>query len=161
MIYVRKAGSLDTRPMADLLNAIIAKGGTTAFTDPIAPDTILGWMAADADRSAWHIAENDRGALLGYQSIEPYGDLKPGACDIATFVQVGQTGLGIGSKLFAATTRKAKSLGYHWINATIRADNTGGLAYYQSRGFEDYARHPQTKLANGMIVDKISKRYNL
>ena len=161
MIHVRKAGTLDARPMAELLNAIIAKGGTTAFTDPITPDTILGWMTTNADHSAWLIAENDEGTLLGYQSIEPHKRLAPAACDIATFVQIAQTGLGIGSKLFAATTREAKRLGYRWINATIRADNTGGLAYYQSRGFEDYARHPNIRLGNGMIVDRVSKRFDL
>ena len=30
MIHVRRAGALDTRALADLLNAIIAKGGTTS-----------------------------------------------------------------------------------------------------------------------------------
>lgn len=161
MIHIRKAGSLDSRPMAELLNAVIEKGGTTAFTDPILPDTIQGWMATNADRSAWHIAENDQGEMLGYQSIEPHDRLGPEACDVATFVRLGQTGLGIGSKLFAATIRQAKLHGYQWVNATIRADNTGGLAYYQSRGFEDYARQPNIRLGNGMVVDRVSKRFDL
>ncbi|MDA0924273.1 MAG: GNAT family N-acetyltransferase, partial [Proteobacteria bacterium] len=51
--------------------------------------------------------------------------------------------------------------GYHWINATIRADNTGGLIYYQSRGFRDWRHLTDQRLANGMRVDKICKRYDL
>jgi ribosomal protein S18 acetylase RimI-like enzyme len=87
--------------------------------------------------------------------------LPPEACDIASFVKLGQTGLGIGTLLFDASRQAAKDLGYDWINATIRADNSGGLAYYQSRGFETYARHGNQQLANGTIVDKVSKRYDL
>lgn len=161
MIRVRRAGTLDARPMADLLNAIIAKGGTTAFTNPVDRDTLLSWFAKAPGRSVWHLAEADDGAVLGFQSIEPHPKLPPEACDIATFVRLGQTGLGIGSKLFVRSCDAARALGYGWINATIRADNTGGLAYYQSRGFETYARHPQVRLGNGMIVDRISKRLDL
>lgn len=161
MIKVRRAGTLDIRPMADLLNAIIRKGGTTAFTSEITGDTILEWFDYAPGRSVWHVAEDDQGTLLGFQSIEPHDKLPAEACDIATFVAVGQTGLGIGSKLFEATRAAAVRLGYTWINATIRADNEGGLAYYQSRGFEDYARHPNVALANGQVVDRVSKRYDL
>ena len=42
MITVRPAGALDARAMAELLNAIIRKGGTTARTAEIDRDTILG-----------------------------------------------------------------------------------------------------------------------
>ena len=51
--------------------------------------------------------------------------------------------------------------GYVWINAEIRADNTGGLIYYQSRGFEDYGRIKDYRLDDGMVVDKVLKRYDL
>lgn len=161
MITVRRAGDLDAREMAELLNAIICKGGTTAFTLEIARDDILGWFHQASDRSVWHVAKDEGGAILGFQSIEPNPALPPEACDIATFVRMGQTGLGIGSRLFEASCAAARRLGYAWINATIRADNAGGLAYYQSRGFETYARHPDQRLSNGLIVDKISKRFDL
>ena len=161
MINVRRAGPLDARAMAELLNAIIRKGGTTAIAKEITGDDIKNWFLKAPDRSAWHLAENEAGEILGFQFIEPHGDLPADACDIATFVKLGQTGLGIGSKLFAASRTAASGLGYTWINATIRTDNTGGLAYYQSRGFESYARHSDQPLENGFIVDKLSKRYDL
>ena len=161
MITIRKAGDLDAREMAELLEAIIQKGGTTAHTGPVSKGTILQWMQRDPDRAAWHIAEDENGQVLGFQFIEPYPDLPPEACDIASFVKLGQTGLGIGTLLFDASRQAAKDLGYDWINATIRADNSGGLAYYQSRGFETYARHGNQQLADGAIVDKVSKRYDL
>jgi len=161
MITVRRATPLDAPPMADLLNEIVTEGGTTARTRPVATRDMAQMMASAPDRSVWHLALNDAGALRGFQYIEPSPHLPPEACDIATFVQIGRTGLGIGSALFSATAKAAKALGYVWISANIRADNEGGLIYYQSRGFRDYARIEGALLASGQRVDKILKRYEI
>ena len=59
------------------------------------------------------------------------------------------------------TEAEARRFGYSWINASIRADNAGGLAYYQSRGFETYDRKTNVRLDNGLVVEKIMKRYDL
>ncbi|MEX0369580.1 MAG: N-acetyltransferase family protein [Tateyamaria sp.] len=161
MIRVRPAIALDAPSMAALLNDIIEEGGTTAITTKVSGTDLSDWMA-EKGRSAWHVAVNDAEQVVGFQWIATGGDyLPPEAAEIATFVQVGQTGLGIGSKLFDATRSAAKDLGYAWINANIRADNEGGLIYYQSRGFQDYGRIEGYEMANGQIVDKILKRYDL
>ncbi|MEM6588962.1 MAG: GNAT family N-acetyltransferase [Pseudomonadota bacterium] len=138
MIHVRRAGALDTGAMAELLNEIIEKGGTTALKETVTRGDLAEWMHHHARRNAWFVAEDEDGALLGFQWIEPKTGLPPEACNIATFTQVGRTRLGTGSALFDATRTAAKQLGFQWINATIRACNEGGLAYYQSRGFETY-----------------------
>lgn len=161
MIHIRRAGALDCGPLADLLNAIIARGGTTAMTHPVSRDDLAVWMSTAPDRSAWHLAEDAGGTALGFQWIAPHEALPSQACDIATFVAIGRTQLGIGSTLFAATRAAAQDLGYAWINATIRADNAGGLAYYQSRGFEPYARQSATRLEDGTLTDRISMRFDL
>ena len=161
MIHVRKAGPIDAGILADLLNAIIREGGTTAHTAPVSRETILEYMHAFVGQSAWHLAEDENGATLGFQFIEPHEDLPPDACDIATFTKLGHTQMGIGSALFEHSKNAARELGYRWINATIRSDNTGGLAYYQSRGFESVKRDNHVQLDDGTIVDKISKRYDL
>ena len=99
--------------------------------------------------------------MQGFQWIAPQPDLPADACDIATFVRIGKTGLGIGSALFNATRQAAADMGYAWINANIRADNDGGLIYYQSRGFRDYGRIENYRLGTGQIVDKVLKRYDI
>lgn len=161
MIHVRRAISLDAPSMARLLNEIIAEGGTTALTRQITGGDINDRMADSVDRSAWHVALDRKEEVVGFQWIAPSPDLPPEAIDIATFVQMGQTGLGIGSKLFEATKSAARDMGYRWINANIRADNEGGLIYYQSRGFGDYGRIEGYQLESGQIVDKVLKRYDL
>ncbi|MEP3846735.1 MAG: GNAT family N-acetyltransferase [Paracoccaceae bacterium] len=161
MITTRPAIQLDAGSMARLLNAIITQGGTTALTRPVTGQDIKDWMAADPSRSAWHVAVNEKEDVVGFQWIEPAAYLPVEAVDIATFVQIGQTGLGIGSKLFEATRKAAKALGYVWINANIRSDNEGGLVYYQSRGFADYGKIEGYKMADGQLVDKTLKRFDL
>ena len=160
-ITVRKALAIDTRQMADLLNAIIAKGGTTALERAVTGSDIAEWMGSAPGRSAWHVAVDRGGDVLGFQWIEPADYLPKEAAEIASFVQLGKSGLGIGSQLFDATKAAAKRLGYGWINANIRADNEGGLIYYQSRGFRDYDRWEDYKLPSGMRVEKVLKRFDL
>ena len=161
MIHVRPAMSLDAASMAKLLNEIIQIGGTTALTRPVTGQDLKEWMAVNSDASAWHVALDGMERVVGFQWVSPHPKLPPEACDIATFVQVGRTGLGIGSALFTATSGAAKSLGYRWINATIRVDNEGGLTYYQSRGFRTWAVDENVPLDSGQMVDKISKRFDV
>lgn len=161
MIRVRPAMQLDTASMARLLNEIIKIGGTTALVRPVTGQDISDWMGFAPERSAWQVALDDGERVVGFQWITTNESLPPDAAEIATFVQVGQTGLGIGSALFSATAKAAKELGYVWIRANIRADNEGGLTYYQSRGFRDYAVIEGYELADGTTVDKRLKRYDL
>lgn len=161
MITVTRAGAIHANEMANLLNEVIAQGGTTALTEAVTGQDITTWMTRVSSGNAWHVAEDANGHVVGFQWIEPKAYLPPEAADIATFAHVGKTGLGIGSKLFEATKAAAKSMGYTWINASIRADNESGLTYYQSRGFEVYGRQPNVKLPSGLIVDKTLKRYDL
>ncbi len=161
MITTRPAGERDAQEMAVLLNAIIDAGGTTALVRPVTGQDLADWISSDPDHSAWHVALEDDGQIVGFQWIAPADHLPADAAEIATFVQMGRTGLGIGSALFDATRQAALALGYRWINANIRADNEGGLIYYQSRGFHDYGRIEGYELANGQVVDKKLKRFEL
>lgn len=161
-LSIHSGASMHLGPATDLLNEIIEIGGTTALTSPLSRGALSDWLNANPEKSAWHVANADDGMLLGFQWIGPYQpDLPPEACDIATFVKAGQTGLGVGSRLFEATKQAALDLGYDWINANIRADNTGGLIYYQSRGFRDWDRIDAATLFDGTTVSKILKRYDL
>lgn len=160
-ITIQKGSAIDLRQTAELLNEIIAIGGSTALITPLSREEISGWLLGDPECSTWHVAMDAEGQVLGFQWIGPFGNLPPEACEIGTFVKAGRMGLGIGSKLFEATKTAAYALGYTWINAEIRADNEGGLAYYQSRGFEDYGRKDGVVLEDGSEVTKVLKRYNL
>jgi len=47
------------------------------------------------------------------------------------------------------------------INATLRTDNHGGLAFYTKMGFEDWKRDAAVQLQDRMPVDRVSNRYRV
>ena len=162
MIHIRPAHDLDAREMAAILNEVITIGGTTAMTGKVDAQYFIDRMQQHPEASSWIVAETPDGDIIGFQYITRGGDyLPPEAAEIATFAKPGQQGLGIGSKLMEATKAAARRLGYAWINANIRADNESGLTYYQSRGFEDYGKIEGYRMADGRVVDKILKRFDL
>lgn len=167
-VTTRPAQPQDAAAMADLLNAIIAIGGTTAHQRPFDAARMQAHYIDDPQIIATTVAEID-GAIVGYQCLawpDPDHPNEPDSLPsdwsyIATFVQVGRTGQGIGGALFAVTKAAAQTAGAVTIDATIRADNTGGLHYYDSMGFVDYAILPDVPLRDGMRVDRIRKRFDL
>jgi ribosomal protein S18 acetylase RimI-like enzyme len=155
-VHVRKAAPFDTGAMAALLNAIIAEGSTTAITEPATAEGLRDYMTQPG--MLWHVAEVG-GDVVGFQWIEAHE--AQGRCEIATFVDARRHGLGIGSALFKVTQAAARKAGHAWINAEIRADNEGGLAYYRSRGFETYGTREGVELADGRVVNKVLTRFDL
>lgn len=159
-VTIRPATPDDAGELASIVNQIIAIGETTALHGHFTASMILDWMQSDPVRSIWLVAES-AGRVVGFQQIEPKEELPGEAADIASFVRIGSTGHGIGGRLFERMSREAPSKGYTWINASIRADNFGGLAYYDSRGFRTYRVDQNVTLADGTIVDKVHKRFML
>ena len=160
-IIVREATVQDAGQMAELLSQIIAVGGTTAFLNPVSAKDIEHWITKDNGTASWHVAVDENGRILGQQSAEPHPKLPVGAADIASYVRIGVTGQRIGSRLFEATTAKARSLGYKWLNASIRSDNDSGLRYYSKMGFKDWKVDPDAQLSNGQVCGKNHKRFDL
>lgn len=158
---VRTALEPDFSQMSELLSQIIAIGDTTAHRDVVTADELLRWHEKYSGSNAWHISIDEAGQIVGFQFIEPHDDLPKEAADIATYVRVGADRQGIGSGLFQASRKAAIILGYSWLNATIRSDNAGGLAYYTSRGFQTYHTDKDVALSDGAIVTKISKRIEI
>lgn len=159
MIHIRPARVFDAAAMAALLNEIITIGGSTAMTRPVTAADLREWMAETG--SIWHLAEDDGGAVMGFQWVHPHRDLPAGMADIATFVDVRRHGHGIGTRLFDATRKAARAAGFTAINATIRADNASGMTYYRARGFEPWGHQHDVLLDNGLTVDRVMTRYML
>jgi L-amino acid N-acyltransferase YncA len=162
-LTTRPATPSDAAEIAALINEIIAIGGTTAYETPFTPEHADREFISPPHGLACTLAEDD-GALLGFQVLlwpnehEPFPD---GWAYIGTYARVGRTGGGIGRTLFAETIRLARAAGVKTIDATIRADNTGGLAFYTRMGFVDYDRRIGVPLQDGTPVDRVRKRFDL
>lgn len=160
MMIVHPVRDADAAKLAELLNAIIMRGGTTAFeTLFTAAELARSYLTGPAVHCCF-VAESG-GRLLGFQTLRTQPFLPADVGDIATFTRVGNTQAGVGTALFAATTARARELGLTEINATIRADNAGGLTFYSRMGFVDHELVPAVPLKDGTPVDRIRKRYRL
>jgi L-amino acid N-acyltransferase YncA len=160
-IRVRPTRRDDAAALAELLNEIIAAGGTTAYQVPFDAEGFADVHIDGPHVLTSFIAEDDAGRTLGFQILLHDDRLAPGWGDIGTFARRGETTRGIGSALFAATVEAAAARGLATLNATIRADNAGGLAYYAKMGFVDHAVARAVPLTDGTPVDRISRRYEV
>ena len=160
-LVIRTVRDEDAAALADLLNAIIARGGTTALEEPYTPQKLAAAYLTGPSVICCFVAEDAAGRLLGFQTLGRDSHLPEGWGDIGTFARVGGTQRGVGSALFEATVADARQAGLAGINATIRADNAGGLAFYGRMGFRDHDVTPAVPLKDGTPVDRIHKRLSL
>ena len=180
-IRVRPAGHDDAPALRALLDAIVRRGGTTAIEHTPGVLEFADWFidgegcltcfVAEADVDTARRAERgtddgpgagpDDAAPLGFQAIGTHDALPVGCGDIATFVRVGHAGHGIGRALFERSLSRARELGFEALNATIRADNAGGLAFYAGLGFVEHDVARGVPLSDGTPVDRVSMRYPL
>ncbi|PHR19745.1 MAG: GNAT family N-acetyltransferase [Hoeflea sp.] len=157
---IRQATDADAGELRALLNGIVREGGTTAIEDELTETEFTLWFLSGPDCVACHVAVLPDTSIAGFQALATYGDLPDGWVDIATFTRRPRIG-GVGSALFPVTRDFASRAGFTMINATIRADNAGGLAYYAKLGFTDYSVAVGVALRDGTPVDRVSRRYAL
>ena len=158
-IVVRPARHSDLPALCALLNEIIEVGGTTALEEPLSESAFDACFLTGEDHIACLLAENGAGRIIGFQALARHRALPSDWADIATFARLKPKTPGVGSALFKETLALAKRKGLAAINATIRADNTGGLAYYKKTGFQNYAVKAAVPLRDGTPVDRISKKF--
>ncbi len=159
-LHIRPVRAEDAAELAELLNAIIARGGTTAFETPFTAEKLREAYLIGPSVHCCFVAAAD-GSLLGFQTLGTQPFLRAHIGDIATFTRLDGTQRGVGSALFAATCQRARTIGLSAINATIRGDNIGGLTFYSRMGFIDHEVVPAVPLKDGTPVHRIRKRFAL
>ncbi len=157
---IRPAAVKDTAQMADILNEIIAIGGSTAHETPVTAQNLEDWYL-NADAYCCFVAIDDAGDVAGFQALETSDAYGAGIGEISTFARQTPKTSGTGTALFKATVEGARAANLAAINAKIRADNVSGLAYYTKMGFQDHSVIPGVPLSDGTPVDRVLKRYQL
>jgi L-amino acid N-acyltransferase YncA len=155
-MIVRKALAEDAAGMAELLNHIIAIGGTTAHQNPTDAAKTRQHAIDGPDVLSSVVAEED-GSILGWQSVERW----QGEPHIGTYVRTGLQAKGIGAELFALTLEVLRAQSVRHIIASIRADNASGLAYYARIDFRDIGHEPDFALEDGRRVGRVHRRFDL
>lgn len=145
----------DLPALADLFNHTVRMGGTTAHEEE--------WNAAELkvhyfdEPAIVHTVLSDN-VPIGFQAVFDRGE---GVLSIGSFTDQRKPVRGAGSVMFEATKAAAKTTGYKFINAQIRADNVPGLAYYTKIGFVNFKVDKDVPLADGTPMDRITKRFTL
>jgi L-amino acid N-acyltransferase YncA len=155
-MIVRMALVEDAAGMAELLNHIIAIGGTTAHEQPTDAAKTRHHAIDGPDVLSSVVAEED-GSVVGWQSVEQF----QGEPHIGTYVQPSLQAMGIGAELFALTLPALRAKSARYIIASIRADNLPGLAYYARIGFRDIGHEPDFALEGGHKVGRVHRRFDL
>lgn len=143
-LHCRAALVDDAAAMARLLNEIIAIGGTTAYRRPFdAAGIARDFISPQLKISCFVVTDGPR--LCGFQALEwcdpAWSGDDPLPADwavIATYVDPRCQGRGAGRALVERTVQAAGEAGVRFIDATIRKENVGGLAYYRAMGFAAY-----------------------
>ena len=160
-LTIRPAVETDIESMRSLLNEIIRVGGTTAITNELSPDELREWFILGEAVVSCFVGVDSDGTIVGFQSLSKYDSLPAGWVDIATFASRSRHKSGVGSALFAHTREAALKLDFAAINATIRVENAGGLAYYSRMGFETYLVEDGDPQPQGRVFNRVHKRYAL
>ena len=159
-IAIRLAKLTDAPALCAVINPLVERGGTTANETPWTVAYAEDILNSFGPRDFCHVAEED-GRVIGFQYVETHPDLDEDTGDIASFAAIDAAGRGVGKALAAATCAEAKARGWAKLFAYIRADNTGGLAYYESIGFRTIYVDEKRPLKSGTLVDRIAKLKSL
>jgi len=159
-LMIRHAAEQDVTALCSILNDIIEIGGTTAYENKLDNAEFQKQFLTGSHCIACLVAHDEK-KLLGFQALSIRTDLPDDWLDIATFAQSSPGVKGIGTALFQHTKQHFKNKKYTHINATIRADNRSGLAYYDKMGFTDRSVRKAVPLKDGTRIDRISKQFEL
>ena len=155
-MIIRHAIPDDAAAMAEILNQIIAIGGTTAHQHPKSVEEVQDHYITGPEVISSVVAEA-QGQVTGWQSVEYW----QGDAHIGTFVRPGAQAAGAGAAMFALTCDTVQMAGVTSIVASIRADNVPGLRYYARIGFVDFASEPQFALETGQVVGRVHRRFHV
>lgn len=159
-ITIRPAHITDAHAMCDVINPLIVEGTTTAHRTLFDAKRAVAHYIEPEDYISCQVAVSAN-RLVGFQSLQwrDRDGLPDRTAEIASFVAHDQHGRGIGHLLFAATLEAARKAKVVVIDATIRADNVPGLAFYSKLGFIDHTLHKQRPLSDGTLVDRVQKLF--
>ncbi len=138
-LRVRRASADDAAGIAAVLNRIIEGGRHSLLDTPFSEAEERGFIAALPARAFIHAAVTPGGAIVGFQTVEPWSTFVTREFDhvatMGTYVAEEFRRRGVGAALAAASFAAARAAGYEKILTDLRADNLDSLCYHLSLGF--------------------------
>jgi GNAT superfamily N-acetyltransferase len=136
-MLLREADASDAEAMSAILEELVAAGKRKNAADA---DFVRSHYLEHPHRLHCFVATGDEGRIFGFQSLKrayernPYGT-PIGWGIIGTHVSPSAARMGVGSRLFAATSAAARDARLLAIEAYIGEENAAALAYYEALRF--------------------------
>ena len=138
---VRLATPSDAEAICRIYNQGIEDRLATLETELRTPDERRAWMAGKSSRHPVIVAENERGEVVGWGSLN--------------YAERGYRGKGVGSALLSRLIELGRQHGFHKLVLSAFAHNTGGMALYNKHGFRTVGIYKEQGLLDGRWVDTI------
>jgi L-amino acid N-acyltransferase YncA/protein-tyrosine-phosphatase len=154
-LRVRGASAGDLDAIRRIYNEGIEDRIATLDEDPKTADDMTAWWSAHEGRYAVLVAENARGDIAGWASLNPYSHrcAYAGVADLSVYVARDARGAGTGSLLLRALEKTAKANAFHKIVLFTFAFNTGGQGLYRKLGYREVGTFREMGRLDGRFVD--------
>ncbi|HWD39423.1 MAG TPA: GNAT family N-acetyltransferase [Fimbriimonas sp.] len=152
---IREAKEADYPGIAEAHVASIKAIGPSGYSQEVvelwaAPRDASIYRAASANGESFFVAEDDRGAVIGFSSAR-YSDV----ATVAVYVRGDAARIGVGSALLAAAEARLRELGASEI--VIDASLTA-VRFYETNGYEALGRAEHVLSSGGaMACERMAK----
>ena len=161
---VRRASPDDAAGISAVLDAVTRERIYSAIERPWDAEEQRRYMASLSPREAFHVAIDETGSVIGYQSLDRYSAILPSMAHVGalgTFLLPAWRRHGVGQALFDATRQFAAAAGYRKFVIQVRASNRAAQAFYTQLGFAACGRLRAQVIVDNTEDDEIVLEYFL
>ncbi len=154
---LREATHEDAEAIARIYNQGIEDRVATLETGLRTSEERAEWLAARGPRHPVFVAQDDRGTVLGWASLNAFSP-RPAydrVADFSLYVGREQRGRGIGGALLGALEERARALGYHKLVLAAFPTNLPGMRLYERHGFSTVGVYREHGMLDGRWIDVI------
>ena len=154
---VRLATPSDAEAICRIYNQGIEDRVATLETELRTPDERRTWMAGKSVRHPVIVAENERGEVVGWGSLNAFNvrDVYRHVADFSVYAERGYRGKGVGSALLSRLIELGRQHGFHKLVLSAFPNNSGGMALYDKHGFRTVGIYKEQGELDGRWVDTI------
>jgi ribosomal protein S18 acetylase RimI-like enzyme len=163
-VQIRRASPLDASGIVNVLEAVATERVHTAIDKVWTVDQETHYLESLSQREAFHIAVDQWGGIVGFQSLDLWSSLLQSMAhvgQVGTFLLPMWRGQGVGRKLWNATELFAREGGYRKIVIQVRATNTVAQSFYRGLGFKECGRLTRQVVIDGVEDDEVLMEYFL
>jgi L-amino acid N-acyltransferase len=158
-VTLREAGAGDLVAINDIFNYYVSTSTCTYQEEPETIDDRAAWFTAHGPNHPVIVAEAGS-EIIAWGALSPYGGVRARRAyrftvEDSVYVRHDLHGHGIGTAILADLVRRATTLGYRSILASVSADRTPSIRLHEKFGFIQVARFREVGLKFDTWLDVV------